>query len=403
MNQALVKDFRVAGAGHGVRFAPQMAQMLYFVAGEHSGDTRGAELIEFLRASRPDWQFRGLGGPKMRRLAGDGLVDWVEDAAVLGFWEVLKRYSWFKARFEETRREIEELRPDAVIFIDYPGFNMRLARALHEAAVPTRLISYISPQVWAWNKGRIQGIAERLDLMLCLFPFEKKIFESAGLPTVCMGHPIVDHLEDARIDCGREEDLVGLFPGSRRNEVSRLFPTMLEAVSHLHERFPRWRFKASAASSSLKGEMQSILDAYPGKQLPLVIEEGRSHELMQRARAGVVASGTTTLEASFYGLPYCLIYKVAWPTYLAGRLLVDIEYLGLANILAGRRIVHEFIQHEANVVNISAFLASVMTDQRRWRELERDLLEASAKLGTGGAAEIAAGAIVELLERKDGH
>ena len=180
-------------------------------------------------------------------------------------------------------------------------------------------------------------------------------------------------------------------------------PTMLEAVSHLHERFPRWRFKASAASSSLKGEMQSILDAYPGKQLPLVIEEGRSHELMQRARAGVVASGTATLEASFYGLPYCLIYKVAWPTYLAGRLLVDIEYLGLANILAGRRIVHEFIQHEANVVNISAFLASVMTDQRRWRELERDLLEASAKLGTGGAAEIAAGAIVELLERKDGH
>ena len=136
MNQALVKDFRVAGAGHGVRFAPQMAQMLYFVAGEHSGDTRGAELIEFLRASRPDWQFRGLGGPKMRRLAGDGLVDWVEDAAVLGFWEVLKRYSWFKARFEETRREIEELRPDAVIFIDYPGFNMRLARALHEAAMP---------------------------------------------------------------------------------------------------------------------------------------------------------------------------------------------------------------------------------------------------------------------------
>ncbi len=380
-----------------------MAQMLYFVAGEHSGDTRGAELIEFLRASRPDWQFRGLGGPKMRSLAGAGVVDWVEDAAVLGFWEVLKRYSWFKARFEETRREIEELRPDAVIFIDYPGFNMRLARALHEAAVPTRLINYISPQVWAWNKGRIQGIAERLDLMLCLFPFEKEIFESAGLPTVCMGHPIVDHLEGARIDCGREENLVGLFPGSRRNEVSRLFPIMLETVSHLHERFPGWRFKASAASSSLEEQMQSILDAHPDKQLPLAIEQGRSHELMQRAKAGVVASGTATLEASFYGLPYCLVYKVAWPTYVAGRLLVDIEHLGLANILAGRRIVHEFIQHEANVANISAFMESVMTDQRRWRELERDLLEASAKLGTGGAAEVAAGAIVELLERRDGN
>ena len=401
MNQALVKDFRVAGAGHGVRFAPQMAQMLYFVAGEHSGDTRGAELIESLRAARPDWQFRGLGGPKMRSLAGSGMVDWVEDAAVVGFWEVLKRYSWFKARFEDTRREIEELRPDAVIFIDYPGFNMRLARALHEGAVPARLINYISPQVWAWNKGRIQGIADRLDLMLCLFPFEKEIFESAGLATVCMGHPIVDHLEDARIDCGREEDLVGLFPGSRRNEVSRIFPVMVEAAAHLHERFPGWRFEASAASGSLEEQMRSILDAYPGKKLPLVVEQGRSHELMQRARAGVVASGTATLEASYYGLPYCLVYKVAWPTYLAGRLLVDIEYLGLANILAGRGIVHEFIQHEANVVNISAFLKSVMTDERRWMEMERDLLEASAKLGTGGATKVATQAIVDLLDRRD--
>lgn len=400
MNQALVADFRVVGAADLGRFAPQMAQKLYFVAGEHSGDTRGAELMEAIRAVRPDWQFCGLGGPKMRNLAGSSVVDWVEEAAVVGFWEVLKRYPWFKGRFDATHREIENLHPDAVIFVDYPGFNLRLARSLHEGAGSARLINYISPQVWAWKKDRIQGMAEWLDLMLCLFPFEKEIFESAGLPTICMGHPMVDQLEAGRIEARREENLVGLFPGSRKNEISRIFPTMVEVVAQLHEKFPSWRFEASAASQLMEDQMRSILDAHPAKQLPFAIVQGRSHELMQRAWSGVVTSGTATLEASYYGLPYCLVYKVAWLTYLAGRAVVDIEHLGLANILAGREIVHEFIQHEANVANISSFLESVMTDKLRWRELERNLLDASARLGGGGAAKVAARAIVDLLEER---
>lgn len=375
-----------------------MAQKLYFVAGEHSGDTRGAELMESIRAVRPDWQFYGLGGPKMRELAGSGLVDWVADAAVVGFWEVLKRYSWFKGRFDATRREIEQLRPDAVIFVDYPGFNLRLARSLHEGLLPARLINYISPQVWAWNRGRIHRMADWIDLMLCLFPFEEEMFESAGLPTVCIGHPIVDELEAGRIEGRREENLVGLFPGSREREVSRHFPTMLEVAAQLHEKFPDWRFEVSAASQLLEDQMRAIVRDHPAKQLPLVIVQGRSHELMQRAWSGVVTSGTATLEASYYGLPYCLVYKVAWPTYLVGRVLVDIEHLGIANILAGREIVHEFIQHEANVENISSFLESVMTDELRRAELVRNLLDAAAKLGGGGAAEVAARAIVDLLE-----
>ncbi len=375
-----------------------MAQKLYFVAGEHSGDTRGAELMESIRAVRPDWQFYGLGGPKMRRLAGSGLVDWVADAAVVGFWEVLKRYRWFKGRFQATRREIEQLRPDAVIFVDYPGFNLRLARALRESELPVRLINYISPQVWAWNRGRIHRMADWIDLMLCLFPFEEDMFASAGLPTVCIGHPVVDELEAGRIEGQREENLVGLFPGSREREVSRHFPIMLEVAAQLHEKFPDWRFEVSAASQLLEDQMRSIAGDHPAQRLPLAIVQGRSHELMQRAWSGVVASGTATLEASYYGLPYCLVYKVAWPTYLIGRALVDIEHLGMANILAGREIVHEFIQHEANVENISSFLESVMTDELRRTELVRNLLDTAAKLGGGGAAEVAARAIVDLLE-----
>ena len=375
-----------------------MAQKLYFVAGEHSGDTRGAELMESLLALRPDWEFGGLGGPKMRERAGPGVVDWVEEAAVVGLWEVLKRYSWFKARFAETRRAIDDFQPAAVIFIDYPGFNLRLARALHESGASIRLIDYVSPQVWAWNKGRIPRMATWLDLMLCLFPFEKEIFEEAGLPTVCMGHPLVDQLEAKRIEGGRDEKLIGLFPGSRDREVERLFPLMVRVVASLHERYPDWRFEASAASQPLEECMRAIVESEGAGRLPIDIVRGRSQELMQRASSGVVASGTATLEATYYELPYCLVYKVAWPTYLIGRLVVDIEHLGMANILAGREIVHEFIQHEANVENITSFVESVMTDENRRSELEENLRETAQKLGGGGAAKVAAEAIVNLVE-----
>lgn len=378
-----------------------MAQMLYFVAGEHSGDIRGAELIKALQGERPDWKFSGLGGPRMQGLAGPRLTDWVEDAAVLGLWEVLKRYRWFKKRFEETRREIEELKPDAVIFVDYPGFNMRLAKALSEKVPFVRRVYYISPQVWAWNKGRIRGMATCLDLVLCLFPFEAELFQRAGLPAVCMGHPMVEQLETHRINQPREENLIALFPGSRENEISRIFPLMVRVVADLHERFPDWKFEAAAASPSLEVQMREIVDTHAKKPLPFVIRQGGSHELMQRAWCGVVTSGTATLEASYYGLPYCLVYKVAWPTYVLGRALIDIDFLGLANILAGREIVHEFIQHEANVGNISSFLEAVMTDPHLWREIEENLQKVSERLGNGGAAEIAAGAVVDLLEKRN--
>lgn len=397
VNQALVADFRVGGAAGVARFAPQMARKLYLIAGEHSGDTRGAELMKAVQELCPEVEFCGLGGPKMRVLAGESISDWVDDAAVVGVWEVLKRYTWFKERLARTQAEIEEEDPDAVIFVDYPGFNLRIAQALHEKGSSARLINYISPQVWAWNKGRIPRMARWLDLMLCLFPFEKELFEEAGLPTVCMGHPMVDQLEDERIETSREAKLVGLFPGSREREVYRLFPLMVDVVAELHEKYPEWIFEASAASESAEQKMRAIIEARDAGRLPIEIVLRKSHELMQRAWCGVVASGTATLEATYYGLPYCLVYKVAWPTYLLGRVMVDIEHLGMANILARREIVHEFIQHEASVANVTSFVESVMTDEVRWKELERDLLETGAKLGEGGAAQKAAAAIVELL------
>ncbi|NNC89315.1 MAG: lipid-A-disaccharide synthase [Akkermansiaceae bacterium] len=375
-----------------------MGTVAYFVAGEHSGDTRGAELMGALRERRPDWEFAGLGGPKMRALGGDAVRDWVEDAAVVGLWEVLKRYGWFKRRFEETKAEIARRDPDAVILVDYPGFNLRLARALREGGSRCRIIDYISPQVWAWNKGRIPRMARWLDLMLCLFPFEREMFESAGLKTVWMGHPLVDQLEAERIPAERGASLVGLFPGSREREVARLFPLMLETARSLAG--AGWTFEASAASAGLAATMRRLVDD-SGLQGVVEVREGDCHGLMQRATCGVVASGTATLEAAFYGMPYCLVYKVAWPTFWVARMVVNLDHIGIVNILAGRQVVPEFVQGDARADDVAAWIADSMRSPGRRSEMSAELLETAAKLGEGGAAGRAAEAIIELLEHRE--
>ncbi len=344
-----------------------------------------------------DVEFMGLGGPRMREISGGGVRDWVDDAAVMGFWEVAKRYGWFKARFEEAKEEIAALNPDVVVLVDYPGFNLKLAREVRAAGVKAKIVDYISPQVWAWKKGRLIGMADYIDLMLCLFPFEKPIFEEAGIRTVWMGHPLVDQLEGMRIEGGREENLIGLFAGSREREVGHLFPTMLEAVGRLREVNASWRYETAAASEPLAEMMHGMIREAGLPEEIVTIATGTSQELMQRATAGVVASGTATMEATYYGMPYCLVYEVGWPTYLLARMLVDIEHVGLANILAGREVVHEFVQHEATAENVASFLEFMMTEPERREELRGELLGVSGLLGGGGAAERAADAIVDLM------
>jgi lipid-A-disaccharide synthase len=334
----------------------------------------------------------------MREVAGDGIRDWVEEAAVMGLWEVLKRYGWFKQRFAEMLAEVRAQKPDLLVLIDYPGFNLRFAEAVREELPQTKIIYYISPQVWAWNKGRLPKMARLLDEMLCLFPFEQPIFEGAGLKTTFVGHPLVDELEEERSGEPREENLVALLPGSREREVSRLFPMMLEAARRLHAKHPETRFEACGASAKLATRMRELTAAATLEDI-VRIHDGGAHELMQRATCGVVASGTATLEAAYFGLPYCLVYKVAWPTYLAAKMLVKIEHIGLINILAGGRVVEEFIQSEADPLRVEQSLARFLTDDGFREETRRKLLATAAKLGGPGAHLRAATAISKWLGR----
>jgi lipid-A-disaccharide synthase len=381
---------------------------LWFVAGEASGDARGAEVMNVLGAIAPKIRFLGAGGPKMRAIAADPFEDWIAEAGVLGLWDVLKHYGYFRQKFHRMIEHIEETKPDAIVLVDYPGFNLRLAKALRTRRFPGKILFYISPQVWAWNRGRIPKMARLLDLMICVFPFEQPMYEASGLHTVFVGHPLLEALAAEKSGVARDENLLGLFPGSREREVKRIFPIMVEASRLIRERRPDVRLEAAAASESHADRMRQMAG-----DLPIMIRSGTAHQLMQRACAGVVCSGTATLEAAFFGLPYCLVYRVAWLTFEVGRRLVDVDCLGIINILNNYKqnppadprlpakpaphVVREFIQHFATPEALASEALRLLNDPQTRSRLVANVNEIVATLEAHGATRRASQAILDAL------
>jgi len=381
---------------------------LWFVAGEASGDARAAEVMNVLGAIAPKFRFLGAGGPKMRAIAADPFEDWIAEAGVLGLWDVLKHYGYFRQKFHRMIEQIEETKPDAIVLVDYPGFNLRLAKALRTRRFPGKILFYISPQVWAWNRGRIPKMARLLDLMICVFPFEQPMYEASGLHTVFVGHPLLEALAAEKSGVARDENLLGLFPGSREREVKRIFPIMVEASRLIRERRPDVRLEAAAASESHADRMRQMAG-----DLPIMIRSGTAHQLMQRACAGIVCSGTATLEAAFFGLPYCLVYRVAWLTFEVGRRLVDVDCLGIINILNNYKqnppadprlpakpaphVVREFIQHFATPEALASEALRLLNDPQTRSRLVANVNEIVTTLEAQGATRRASQAILDAL------
>src|SRR6266496_3156039 len=409
------------------------SKTIYFVAGEVSADNHTAALMRSLREFDTDINFIGRGGPQMRALAGEQFKNWIDEAAVLGLWEVIRKYGYFRKQFRETLKEIEESKPDAVVLIDYPGFNLRLARALRKQLPSQKIIYYISPQVWAWNRGRIKKMARWLDLMLCIFPFEADLYNQSGLRTIFVGHPMIERLRErqplqgyglaGKIDIQRDPNLIGLFPGSRAREVRKIFQILIETARELRRSKPNVRFEIAAASPELEREMRKILDqdsATPhlnslpssrgeqrekgglepqdrqlrGRSGGFEIKTDHTAEIMRRAFVGIVASGSATLEAAYFRMPFVLIYKVAWPTYFAGRLLVKVKYLGMPNVLADKEIVPEFIQHRARPKDLAKAIAQLLDNPTARERMVSEFDKITVQLGESGASERAAKAIL---------
>lgn len=385
-----------------------MKKTIWIVAGEASGDARAAELMRALREKSPDIRFIGAGGPKMQALAERPFDNWIAEAGVLGLWDVLKHYGYFKKKFNRMLADISTYKPEAVLFVDYPGFNLRMAKALRKQGYPGKNLYYISPQVWAWNRGRIPKMARILDLMICVFPFEQPMYEASGLHTVFAGHPLLEMLAREKTGVARDEKLLGLFPGSREREVKRNFPVMVEAARLVHQSRPDVRFEAAAASEAHATRMREM-----AHDLPMDIRHGQAHDLMQRAGAGIVCSGTATLEAAYFGLPYCLIYKIAWLTFEIGRRLVNVDGLGIINILNNYRqnpppdprlpakpaphVVREFIQHFATPEALAEESLRLLNSAQARAELTAKLTTIVSELEAEGASHRAAEAVLENL------
>ena len=374
---------------------------IYFVAGEVSADNHGAALMRSLRELDRDLKFIGRGGPQMQQIAGTQFKSWIGDAAVLGLWEVLRKYGYFREQFREALKEILESKPDAVVLIDYPGFNLRLARALQKQSPQQRIIYYISPQVWAWNPGRIKRMARSVDLVLCIFPFEADLYKKSGIRAVFVGHPMIERLQARKIDVERDPDLIGLFPGSRLREVGKIFPIMIETARLLLQARPTLHFQVAAASEQLAREMNTATGALAPlhDRQPIQIKVGETAEIMQRAWAGIVASGSATLEAAYFRMPFVLVYKVAWPTYLAARVVVNVNYLGMPNLLADKEVVPEFIQQQAKPGAIAKAAQPLMEDACTRERMISEFDAIISKLGGTGASERAARAILKEIGR----
>ena len=341
------------------------------IAGEASGDLHGSGVVRELKAKDPSIEIFGIGGDRMQA-AGMELIFHVRELAVMGFLEVLRHLPVLKAVEKTLAAVIAMKKPDVLVLIDYPGFNLRFARKAKRPGM--KIVYYISPQVWAWNPGRVKKMKSLIDKMLVVFPFEREIYTRAGIDAEFVGHPVLEEVSDAqdrkgffrRYDLDESKPVLGLFPGSRKQEIERIFPAMLGAARIL---------SAKLGVQPVVG-VSSLLDyeyvkGFIRAESAVRLLQNATHDIMKNSDLAVVTSGTATLETGYFGTPMIVVYRTSWATYAIGRLLIRVKNIGLVNIVAGKGVVPELIQHRVTPEGIAA-------------EAERLLGDAAARTGHVG-------------------
>ena len=343
-----------------------MMKKVMIVAGEMSGDQHAARLISDLRAARGDVEIFGIGGEALRREGVRIVVD-AREMAVVGFFEVLMRYWFFWRVFNRMVDLLGAEKPDALLLVDYPGFNLRLAKKAHALGIP--VLYYISPQVWAWHKSRIPAMAKILDLLIVIFPFEVDVFKDTGLKTVFVGHPLVESVKrtlakpSAELPWPAGGRRVAILPGSRRQEIERILPSMLDTAKELHRRDPTTTFLIAAASEESAKLIEAQLAARsPAERTGIGVVTGQMREVARQARAAMVCSGTATVETALLKCPMIVVYRAAPLTYWLGRKLIQVKWLGMVNLVANRTLCPEFIQQDARPAAMADALEPLIAD-----------------------------------------
>ena len=369
------------------------------IAGEASGDLHGARLVRSMRQKAPDVFFFGIGGRALKEAGVRILVD-AASLSVVGITEVISKLPGLLHGMRCAKQALKDLKPDLLILIDFPDFNLNVAAAAKKARVP--VLYYISPQIWAWRTGRVKKIGARVDHVAVILPFEEKFYKKHHVPVTFVGHPLLDAPLlplDRAIPAGKDRSFkIGLLPGSRDREVSSLLPAMLEAAALLEARGRRVRFVVSHARTVEKSFFKAIIDQQNTK-VGLEIHAGPVDSIFKTCDLIVAASGTVTLEAAIAGVPMVIIYKVSPLSYRLGRILIRVEHIGLVNLINDEPLVTELVQDDASARNIADAVDDLISDPVKLNRLRERLFAIREKLGGPGASGRVADIALDLIRR----
>lgn len=370
-----------------------------FSAGESSGDQHAAEMFLELKAQRPGIKGIGMGGPKMK-LAGIDIRFDSSAIGVIGVIEVIKHYAEIRRALKTMKQLIQAERPDLLVCVDYKEFNFKLARFAKKKGV--KVLFYVGPQVWAWRAGRVKKYGAATDMMAVIFPFEVPYYEAARVPVRYVGHPSVDKAKPQRtrsenfriMGLDSESPIVGILPGSRRNEIERMLPVMLSAARKLQKIFPDIHFLLPQADSIPDALIAEHLKA---SNLTLTVIKKKPYDVIQCCHAIMTTSGTASLEIALLGIPMVIAYKLSPFTYWLGKQLVKTPYIGLPNIMLGKPAVKELIQHDASADKLVEEIYKILTDRPYAKQMRQDLLQVKEQLGEGGGSKNMAQLALEML------
>jgi len=369
------------------------APKVMIVAGEASGDLHGALLVREMLAVNPTLHFFGIGGNRMQE-AGVKLLAHAADIAVVGVSEVFSKTAAFLRIIAKMRKSLDRLKPNLVILIDFPDFNLNIAaRAARKRGI--RIFYYISPQVWAWREGRVKQIKKLVDQMAVILPFEVDFYAARGFDVHYVGHPLRDIVKtpftarQARAHFGLAEDktTIGLLPGSRNSEIQKLLPEMVEAARIISRKIPGTQYILPLADTL---EEKTVAGFLSDSGLKVKIVAGHTYDVLACCDLAVVTSGTATLETGLMGVPMVIVYKVSLFSELIGRMIIRQQHIGLVNILAGKTVAPELIQRDARGPRIASEALAILQNREKRRQIIRDLGNIRAKLGEPGAARRAA-------------